>query len=135
MSNKQQYDDNMMGQQTSNDGQSINNVNNLTSGQAILNNHNTQSDHQDERYFLRWNDFTKNVSLEFERLREDEDLVDITFACDGRKIGAHKLVLFASSQYFKNILKVCYFYFIKLNYNNILLLFSFCVCNFYLIHF
>jgi BTB/POZ domain len=38
-------------------------------------------------------------------MRDEEDLVDITFACEGKKIGAHKLVLFSCSPYFKELLK------------------------------
>jgi hypothetical protein len=38
-------------------------------------------------------------------MRDEEDLVDITFACEGKKIGAHKLVLFSCSPYFKDLLK------------------------------
>ncbi|GAB0095811.1 Zinc finger C2H2 superfamily [Sergentomyia squamirostris] len=56
-------------------------------------------------YLMKWHNFQKNVSIQFERLREDEDLVDITFACEGRQIRAHKLVLFACSPYFKQLLK------------------------------
>lgn len=37
-------------------------------------------------------------------MRDEEDLVDITFACEGKKIGAHKLVLFSCSPYFKDLL-------------------------------
>lgn len=39
------------------------------------------------------------------RMRDEEDLIDITFACEGKKIGAHKLVLFSCSPYFKDLLK------------------------------
>lgn len=59
-----------------------------------------------ELFYLKWHNFQKNVSKQFERLREDDDLVDITFACDGQQIRAHKLVLFACSPYFKQLLKV-----------------------------
>lgn len=38
-------------------------------------------------------------------MRDEEDLIDITFACEGKKIGAHKLVLFSCSPYFKDLLK------------------------------
>lgn len=41
----------------------------------------------------------------FRRMRDEEDLFDITFACEGKKIGAHKLVLFSCSPYFKLLLK------------------------------
>lgn len=39
-------------------------------------------------------------------MRDEEELFDITFACEGKKIGAHKLVLFSCSPYFKDLLKV-----------------------------
>lgn len=63
-----------------------------------------------ELFSLKWNNFQKNVSNQFEKLREDEDLVDVTFACDGKMIGVHKLILFACSPYFKELLKVFFFH-------------------------
>lgn len=56
-----------------------------------------------ELFYLKWNNFQKNVR----RMRDEDGLIDITFACEGKKIGAHKLILFASSPYFKELLKVC----------------------------
>lgn len=50
--------------------------------------------------------FRLNVSSEFKKIQESSDLVDITFSCDGKQFGAHKLVLFACSPYFREILKV-----------------------------
>lgn len=47
-----------------------------------------------------------NVSSEFKKILEAADLVDITFSCDGKQFGAHKLVLFACSPYFREVLKV-----------------------------
>lgn len=47
-----------------------------------------------------------SVSSEFKKIQEAADLVDITFSCDGKQFGAHKLVLFACSPYFKEVLKV-----------------------------
>jgi hypothetical protein len=41
----------------------------------------------------------------FRRMRDEDDLVDITFACEGKKLGAHKLVLYSCSPYFKELLK------------------------------
>lgn len=46
------------------------------------------------------------MSSEFKKILESSDLVDITFSCDGKQFGAHKLVLFACSPYFREILKV-----------------------------
>lgn len=57
-------------------------------------------------FCLKWSNFQRSVSSEFKKIQEDEELVDITFACDGGMFGAHKLVLFACSPYLKNILKV-----------------------------
>ena len=59
-----------------------------------------------EKFNLKWNDYNSNVLKTFRRIREDEDLFDVTFACDDQQqISAHKLVLSSSSQYFKNIFK------------------------------
>ncbi len=55
----------------------------------------------DELFYLKWNNFQRNVR----RMRDEAELVDITFACEGKKIGAHKLVLFACSPFFKDLLK------------------------------
>jgi BTB/POZ domain len=44
------------------------------------------------------------IKFNCRRMRDEEDLVDITFACEGKKIGAHKLVLFSCSPYFKDLL-------------------------------
>lgn len=41
-----------------------------------------------------------------ESLRYDEDFLDVTVACEGRTIRAHKLVLSACSAYFRKVLKV-----------------------------
>ena len=59
-----------------------------------------------EKFNLKWNDYNSNVLKTFRRIREDEDLFDVTFACDDQQqISAHKLVLSSSSEYFKNIFK------------------------------
>ena len=59
-----------------------------------------------ERLCLQWNDFKQNISSSFGELREDKDLTDVTLACeDGKQVEAHKVVLAASSPFFKDILK------------------------------
>merc|ERR1712150_190260 len=59
-----------------------------------------------EKFNLKWNDFHSNVVKSFRNIREDEDLFDVTFACDDQQqISAHKLILSSSSEYFKNIFK------------------------------
>lgn len=54
---------------------------------------------------IKWNHFQQNIGLNFSRLRDSEILTDLTFACEGNQIPAHKLVLFASSPYFEELLK------------------------------
>uniref|UniRef100_A0A2P2HY22 Broad-complex core protein isoforms 1/2/3/4/5-like n=1 Tax=Hirondellea gigas TaxID=1518452 RepID=A0A2P2HY22_9CRUS len=59
----------------------------------------------DQQFCLRWNNFHTNITSAFESLRDDEDFVDITLACEGRQIKAHKMVLSACSPYFRNLLR------------------------------
>ncbi|KAB7505178.1 Longitudinals lacking protein-like, partial [Armadillidium nasatum] len=49
----------------------------------------------DQQFCLRWNNFHTNITSAFESLRDDEDFVDITLACEGRQVKAHKMVLSA----------------------------------------
>ena len=57
-----------------------------------------------EKFSLKWNDFHSNVSKSFEMLRNEEYLQDVTLVSDDDfQVKAHKLVLSASSSYFKNI--------------------------------
>ena len=60
----------------------------------------------DQQFCLRWNNFHTNITSAFESLRDDEDFVDITLACDGRQVKAHKMVLSACSPYFRSLLRV-----------------------------
>ena len=59
-----------------------------------------------EKFCLKWNDFQSNASKSFRCLRKEEDFFDVTLVSDDEQhIAAHKLVLSASSEFFKNILK------------------------------
>ena len=59
-----------------------------------------------EKFCLRWNDFQSTVSQSFAVLRKEKDLFDVTLVSDDEvQISAHKLVLSASSDFFKNILR------------------------------
>ena len=59
-----------------------------------------------EKLCLKWNDFQENVNTAFGSLRQDNDFADVTLACeDGQQIEAHKVILAASSPFFKNLLK------------------------------
>uniref|UniRef100_A0A182JSM2 BTB domain-containing protein n=1 Tax=Anopheles christyi TaxID=43041 RepID=A0A182JSM2_9DIPT len=58
-----------------------------------------------QSFSLRWNDYSSHIARAFESLRYEEDLVDVTLYCEGRRIRAHKMVLSACSSYFKDIFK------------------------------
>jgi len=58
-----------------------------------------------EKFCLRWNDFESNISSAFRELRDDKDFFDVTLACDDEQIQAHKVILSACSQFFRNVLR------------------------------
>ena len=59
-----------------------------------------------EKFCLKWNDFNSNVSKSFGKLRTEEYLQDVTLVGDDHtQMSAHKLVLSACSEYFKEIFK------------------------------
>ena len=59
-----------------------------------------------EKFSLKWNDFHSNVSKSFGLFRNEEYLHDVTLVSDDHKqFSAHKLVLSACSEYFKDIFK------------------------------
>ena len=59
-----------------------------------------------EKFCLKWNDFNSNASRAFGLLRGEDFLQDVTLVGDDNsQIAAHKLVLSACSEYFKNIFK------------------------------
>ena len=59
-----------------------------------------------EKLCLQWNDFKQNISASLGDLRGDEDFTDVTLVCeDGQQVGAHKVILVASSPFFKELLR------------------------------
>ena len=59
-----------------------------------------------EKLCLKWNDFQENVNTAFGSLRQDNDFANVTLACeDGQQVEAHKVILAASSPFFRNLLK------------------------------
>ena len=59
-----------------------------------------------EKFSLKWHDFNTNVSKSFGLLRDEEYLHDVTLVSDDNmQVSAHKLVLSACSEYFKNIFR------------------------------
>ena len=60
----------------------------------------------DEVFLFKWNNFQNNVTNSFKGLREENDFYDVTLVSDdNQQVSAHKIVLSASSEYFKTILK------------------------------
>ena len=60
-----------------------------------------------EKFCLKWNDFENNISRAFLDLRDEKEFFDITLVCGEtqEQVSAHKVVLAASSQFFRNILR------------------------------
>lgn len=58
---------------------------------------------ESQAFCLRWNSHQSNMLDVFQRLFLDERFVDVTLACEGQLIKAHKMVLSASSSYFQEI--------------------------------
>lgn len=52
---------------------------------------------------LVWDEHLPSIGKLFEKLYEDELLVDVTISCRDGNIKAHKIILSASSPYFHNV--------------------------------
>ena len=69
-----------------------------------------------EHFCLKWNNFQKNIVAALGNLKLDEDFVDVTLSCEGKTIKAHKVILSACSDYFRNIFRVSKYFLILLVY-------------------
>ena len=59
-----------------------------------------------EKFCLRWSDFKENINTAFRNLRKDSEFTDITLACEeGHQVEAHKVILAASSPFFRSMLQ------------------------------
>lgn len=61
--------------------------------------------HEQQQFFLKWNDFQSNMVSSFKHLRDEKSFTDVTLACEGQTCKAHKMVLSACSPYFKTLLE------------------------------
>jgi len=59
----------------------------------------------DENFCLRWNDYEKKYAETFRTLREDDHFADVTLACEGAAVKAHRIILCACSGYFSQLLR------------------------------
>ncbi|XP_034660151.1 broad-complex core protein isoform X1 [Drosophila subobscura] len=57
----------------------------------------------DDEFKLCWKNFQENIASGFQNLYDRGDLVDVTLACDGKLLQAHKIVLAICSPYFQEI--------------------------------
>uniref|UniRef100_A0A1B0BEH6 BTB domain-containing protein n=1 Tax=Glossina palpalis gambiensis TaxID=67801 RepID=A0A1B0BEH6_9MUSC len=57
----------------------------------------------DDEFKLCWKNFQDNIASGFQNLYDRGDLVDVTLACDGKLLHAHKFVLAICSPYFQEI--------------------------------
>ncbi|XP_018899255.2 protein bric-a-brac 1 isoform X2 [Bemisia tabaci] len=61
----------------------------------------TSAESPQQRFCLRWNNHQTNLINVFDQLLQNGWFVDVTLACDGRSVQAHKVVLSACSPYFQ----------------------------------
>ncbi|XP_031346812.1 protein bric-a-brac 1-like isoform X3 [Photinus pyralis] len=59
-----------------------------------------------QQYCLRWNNHQPNFISVFSSLLNNESLVDVTLAAEGRHLQAHKVVLSACSSYFQSLFTI-----------------------------
>ncbi|KAG1658585.1 Protein bric-a-brac 2 [Nymphon striatum] len=58
-----------------------------------------------QQFCLKWNNHQGNLVSVFDNLLSSESFVDVTLACEGSNIKAHKVVLSACSPFFEEVLK------------------------------
>ncbi|XP_023222358.1 longitudinals lacking protein, isoforms H/M/V-like isoform X2 [Centruroides sculpturatus] len=56
-----------------------------------------------QQFQLKWNNHQSNMVTVFDQLLSSEALVDVTLACEGLSLKAHKIVLSACSPFFQNL--------------------------------
>ncbi|XP_077486294.1 longitudinals lacking protein-like [Amblyomma americanum] len=56
-----------------------------------------------QQFCVKWNSHHSNMLAAFEQLLSNEALVDVTLACEGLSLKAHKIVLSACSPFFQAI--------------------------------
>ena len=60
-----------------------------------------------EHFCLKWNNYQTNIVSALGNLKLDGDFVDVTLSCaGGRRIEAHKVILSACSDYFRDVFRV-----------------------------
>ena len=57
-------------------------------------------------FCIKWTNYQTNIVNSVGKLRNDDEFVDVTLVCDDKRISAHKVILSACSDYFKEVFKV-----------------------------
>ena len=58
-----------------------------------------------EKFCLKWNDFTNNLTSYFSDQRANQEFTDVTLACDEQgQFTAHRVIQSAFSSFFRDIL-------------------------------
>ncbi|XP_049884848.1 protein bric-a-brac 1-like isoform X2 [Pectinophora gossypiella] len=61
------------------------------------------ADGSPQRFCLKWTNYQSNLANSFDQLLQTEAFVDVTLACEGQSLKAHKVVLSACSPYFQTL--------------------------------
>ncbi|XP_077301304.1 protein bric-a-brac 1-like isoform X12 [Arctopsyche grandis] len=73
------------------------------SGGGASSSNTTGGNSSPQQFCLRWNNYQTNLTNVFDQLLQSESFVDVTLACDGHSLKAHKMVLSACSPYFQTL--------------------------------
>jgi len=60
---------------------------------------------KEDKFCLKWNAYSSNLEKCFRELRQDKLLFDVTLACENQQVEAHRVVLSACSNFFKEVLR------------------------------
>ncbi|XP_023016399.1 uncharacterized protein [Leptinotarsa decemlineata] len=63
----------------------------------------TFNDNVTKQFAVNWNNHMNHVRKAFDQLLKNSEFTDVTLYADGKKIGAHKMLLSACSIYFRNL--------------------------------
>ncbi|KAL1122955.1 hypothetical protein AAG570_003280 [Ranatra chinensis] len=66
----------------------------------------SSSDSSQQQFCLRWHNYQTSLLATLPQLLDGEDLTDVTLCAGGRTIKAHRIVLSACSQYFKQLFRL-----------------------------
>ncbi|KAK7067192.1 hypothetical protein SK128_024521 [Halocaridina rubra] len=58
-----------------------------------------------QEFCLRWNNFHQSLVQALDGFKNDQEFVDVTLACEGQFLKAHKMLLSACSVFFRDLLK------------------------------